>query len=153
MKRLDGRSGVVLDTMVFIYLFEDVAPYAEVCQSLVQRAAAGHYRGVISPVTAAELLVKPLAAKRHDLADQYRVALRNMHHLELAIISAETGYMAAALRAKYGLPLPDMLQVALAVQAEQPTLITNDRQMRRIREVEVVLLDDLVGGAKAGPRV
>ena len=152
MKRLDGRSGVVLDTMVFIYLFEDVPPYAEVCQDLVQRASAGRFRGVISPVTAAELLVKPLASKRHDLADEYRVALRNMPHLELAALTAETGYMAAALRAKYGLPLPDMFQVALAVQAEQPTLITNDRQMKRIREVEIVLLDDLVSESKMKPR-
>ena len=141
--RLAGRTGVVLDTMVFIYLLEDIAPYADLCQGLLQEVANGSFQAALSPITAAELLVKPLKEQRPDIADRYRAALRSLPNLVLTSLDVETGFMAAALRAKYGLPLPDMMQVALALQYPRPTLVTNDRALKKIEEVEVVLLDDL----------
>jgi predicted nucleic acid-binding protein len=55
-------------------------------------------------------------------------------------LSFETGLLAGSLRAKYGLPLPDMIQVACAMRSNTPTLITNDTAMEQIEEVEVFLL-------------
>ncbi len=55
----------------------------------------------------------------------------------------EVGWMAGALRAKYKLPLPDMIQAAFALQSARPSLLTNDRTLRRVEEVDVFLLDDL----------
>ena len=50
-KALKGREGVVLDTMVWIYLFEDQPRYAQTCERLIRGAADGGYSGVISPVS------------------------------------------------------------------------------------------------------
>jgi len=51
--------------------------------------------------------------------------------------------MAGSLRAKYGLPLPDMLQVAAALSHPANAIITNNRDLQRVRETNVFLLSDL----------
>jgi predicted nucleic acid-binding protein len=141
---LKGRSGVVLDTMVFIYLFEDHKRYAPVCESLVEWMESGVFLGMVTPITMAELIVKPLKAGRPDMANRYRAVMDSLKNLECSTIDTETGWMAGALRAKYGLALPDMLQVASALRAEEPTLVSNDRALQRVEELQLILLDDLV---------
>jgi len=139
---LRGCRHVVLDTMFFIYLFEDTPGYADVCARVIQELEAGTFSGVITPVTAAEVLVKPIRANRLDLADRYRGILRSFPNTVCATISVETGSLAGALRAKHGLPLPDMLQAAVAMQFPAPALITNDKDLRRLTEVKVLLMDN-----------
>jgi len=139
-KRLSGRKGVVLDTMIFIYLFEDSPQFGSVSEFILEQVGLGKFESAVTPVTAAELMVKPLQNKRYDLADRYRLALRSMQNVVPVAMSFETGLLAGGLRAKYGLPLPDMIQVACAMQSKTPTLITNDKAMEHIDEAEVFLL-------------
>jgi len=139
-KRLVGRKGVVLDTMVFIYLFEDSQQFGSVSEFILEQNRLGKFDSIVTPITAAELMVKPLQNKRYDLADRYRLALRSMQNVLPVAFSFETGLLAGSLRAKYGLPLPDMIQVACAMQSKTPTLITNDKAMEQIEEAEVFLL-------------
>lgn len=139
-RRLTGRKGVVLDTMIFIYLFEDSPQFGSVSEFIIEQGGLGKFESIITPITAAELMVKPLQNKRHDLADRYRLALRSMQNVVPVAFSFETGLLAGSLRAKYGLPLPDMFQVACTMQSKTPTLITNDKAMEQIEEAEVFLL-------------
>ena len=141
---LQGGHDVVLDTMIFIYLFEDDQKYGHCCEWLLQQAADGAFTGVITPVTAAELLVKPLQLKRHALADHYRDALRSLPNIRLVGFSPEAGFMAGALKAKYNLPLPNMIQVATAMERNSTALISNDKALQRVKEVNVILLDSLI---------
>ena len=139
-KRLAGRKGVVLDTMIFVYLFEDSPQFGSVSEFILEQGRLGKFESIVTPITAAELMVKPLQKKRYDLADRYRFALRSMQNVVPVAFSFETGLLAGSLRAKYGLPLPDMIQVACAMQSKTPTLITNDKAMDQIDEAEVFLL-------------
>lgn len=141
---LRGRRGVVLDTMLWIYLFEDHPKYSDACSRLVQEAESGTFSGVITPVTAAEILVKPLQQRRSNIAERYRMALGNLVNISLSPVDGEVGFMAGALRAKYGLPLPDVLQAAMAMRHTPSTLITNDKALKKIVEVKVMLLDELL---------
>jgi predicted nucleic acid-binding protein len=140
---LDGRRGVVIDTMVFIYLFEDDPKYAEVAERLLSRVSSGFFSAAVTPVTAAELLVKPLQAKDYGLADRYRGVIRSFPNLSHPAFDLEIGFMAGSLRARYHLPLPDMLQAAAALRHPARTLITNDRALLRVKEVDIVLLDEI----------
>jgi predicted nucleic acid-binding protein len=142
---LRGREGVILDTMLFIYFFEDTAPHAASCEQLLNRMADGVFSGVVTPITIAELLVKPLQARRADVAQRYRNAINGMPNLTVSVIDQQIGALAGALRAKYRLPLPDLFQVATALRSAKPTLITNDRDLKRVTEIDVVLLDELAG--------
>lgn len=139
-KRLAGRKGVVLDTMIFVYLFEDSPQFGSVSEFILEQGRLGKFESIVTPITAAELMVKPLQNKRYDLADRYRLALRSMQNVVPVAFSFETGLLAGSLRAKYGLPLPDMIQVACAMRSNTPTLITNDKAMEQIEEAEVFLL-------------
>ncbi|MFA5043678.1 MAG: PIN domain-containing protein [Kiritimatiellia bacterium] len=141
---LQGGHDVVLDTMIFIYFFEDDRKYGRRCEWLLQQAADGAFTGAITPVTAAELLVKPLQSKRAALADHYRDALRSLPNIRLVGFSPEAGFMAGALRAKYNLPLPDMIQVAIAMERNSTALISNDKALQHVKEVNVIMLDSLL---------
>ena len=144
LEKLRGREGVVLDTMLFVYFFEDVSELADACETLFKGMANGLFGGVATPITMAELLVKPLKEKRPDIATRYRNALAGMPNLNLSEIDHTVGCLAGALRAKYSLPLPDMLQVATAIQSERPTLITNDQALKKVDDVDILLIEDLI---------
>ena len=145
LNRLRSRTGVVIDTMLFVYLFEDTPGFAAKCEAIMEHMARGLFTGVVTPITTAELLVKPIREKRPDLAMHYRNALAGMPNMLHTTIDHEIGAMAGALRAKYRLPLPDLIQVASALRFDNPAIITNDRELKRISEVDVFLLDSMRG--------
>ena len=103
----------------------------------------GVFSAIVTPITAAEVLVKPLKKGQMSIADKYRNAIRNMPNISNIKFDVEIGFMAGSLRAKYGLPLPDMLQVAAALAQPANAIITNDRDIQRVRETNVFLLSDL----------
>ena len=146
LERLRARPGVVLDTMVFIHFLEDSPPHAGLCEEILRRMARGSFTDVITPITFSELLVKPLRQNRTDIARRYRQSLAALPHLLPVSLDADTGIMAGALRAKYELPLPDLLQVAAALRFARPALVTGDRALKKVDEIDVFLLDDLASG-------
>jgi predicted nucleic acid-binding protein len=50
---------------------------------------------------------------------------------------------AADLWARYNLRTPDALHVATAIDARCDVLLTNDAEIKRIREIVVLVLDEL----------
>lgn len=141
---LRGRTGVVIDTNIWIYLFQDHPRYGVITEFIIGEAVAGIFEAVITPITIAELLSKPLQHGRTDLADKIRSALRGLTNVRRLDLPYETGEIAGALRAKYGLPLPDMMQAAAAMLHSRPAMITNDRELQKVREVEVFLLESFM---------
>jgi len=140
---LRGARSAVLDTMVLIYYFEDSETHGDRAESVIRDASSDVFEAIITPVTAAELLVKPLHNGRQDIADRYRTAMAHLDNTNRCSLTWNTGCMAGALRARYGLPLPDMFQIALAMETGSCALITNDKALRQVEEIPVVLLDDL----------
>ena len=132
-KDLNGRRGVVIDTMVFIYLFEDHPTFGDLCENLFNQIKVGLFSAIVTPITAAEVLVKPLKMGQLSIADNYRNAIRNMPNISNINYDVEIGFIAGSLRAKYGLPLPDMFQVAAALTQPANAIITNDHDIQRVR--------------------
>ena len=104
----------------------------------------GH-SAVTSTITMTELLVKPLRSELHKAAPYYAL-LSSYPGLMWIAPDLETCARAAYLRAAHRLPTPDALQVATALQAGVGILFSNDHVLRRVPELEVVLLDDLLRG-------
>ena len=50
---------------------------------------------------------------------------------------------AARIRATYGFRLPDAIRIAFALEAGCQAIVCNDRSMRRVTDLEVLILDDL----------
>ena len=140
---LKNKQGIVIDTNVLIYLFEDDPLFGDAAEKVIMQAEQGVFHGVITPITVAELLVKPLRNNREDLANRCRSALRRLQNIDLVGLSFKTGEIAGALRAQYGFPLPDMMQVAVALESKTPAIITNDKALKKIKEIDVILLSDI----------
>jgi predicted nucleic acid-binding protein len=52
--------------------------------------------------------------------------------------------IASDLRAKYGIKTPDAIQIATTIYGGSRSFITNDDLLKKVKEVKVLLLDDLV---------
>lgn len=133
-----------LDTSVFIYVLERHPIYAGIASEILRLVQNRLVSGVTSVVTIMETLVKPLQLNRTETARQYDRLIRNFPNLSLIEIDLSMSRHAAALRAKYGLGAPDALHVAACLSVGATVFVTNDSVLRRIGELEVIVLDDLV---------
>ena len=140
---LAGHRGVVLDTNFWIYFFDDDPLRGAWCEALLNEVVQGHFSAVVTPVTLAELSVAPMRRQRLDVVQEYRRVFASLPHISVAHLTATTGWAAGGLRAQYNLPLPDAMQLAAALLQHEPTLLTNDKDLVRVKEVRVLLLDDL----------
>ncbi|MBI2848711.1 MAG: type II toxin-antitoxin system VapC family toxin [Chloroflexi bacterium] len=143
---LREHQRIGLDTSVFIYHLEGASRYAPCAGVVFDELARGGFKGVSSVLTLMELVVKPLQLGRPDVADEYEVLVANYPHLVIAEINRPTVRRAAGLRARHGLRPADALQVAACLEHGATAFLTNDRDLRRITETQVVLLEDFVDG-------
>lgn len=142
---LSNRRLVGMDTSPFIYYFERHPTYFPIVSQIVnyveQTDAA---RLVTSSLTLLETTVFPLRNGRSELVAEYHNALTKTHYLSLIDLSLPVVTLAAELRAQYNLRTPDALQVAACISQQADVFVTNDNGLRRVKEIEVLLLDDFI---------
>jgi predicted nucleic acid-binding protein len=131
--------------VVFIYHLEDHPRYARLTQRVFEAWEEGRNSGVTSVITLLELLVKPKREGKREVARDYLELLSTYPTLTIVEVDIGLADLAADLRAKYGLRTPDALQLAAALQAGAGGFITNDSRLKGVAELEVVLLDELLG--------
>ena len=132
------------DTMVFIYHLQEHPRYVPATQVILDAWEAGSHQGVTSIISLAEVLVKPLRDGNDAAADDYRRLLTTFPNLRLCDVNQSIAEAAARLRAVHGQPMPDMIQVATAVMAGATGFVGNDPAFKRIKDLEILILDDVV---------
>lgn len=146
MKLQDALTGVArlgLDTAPLIYLIEDHPRYAPIVLEVSRKISIGEILAVTSVITLGEVLVQPFAVGNLELRRRYRDILLNSVGVRTCSISAEVAERAAELRARFGMRLPDALQVAVAIDQGCEAFLTNDRRLGRVNDLHVLVLDDL----------
>ena len=133
-----------LDTAPVIYFVEAHPRYDALVTPVFQSIASGQWTGVTSVITLTEVLTKPVRMGQTTLQLQYRYLLTASEHLELVPIDAAVAERAAVLRAQYDLRTPDALQVAAVQLAGCQAFLTNDSSLKRVTEIRVITMDDLV---------
>jgi predicted nucleic acid-binding protein len=131
-----------LDTAPVIYHVEGVAAYQPLTDVIFQAIHNGIFEAVTSSVTLAECLVHPYRHGNTLLVQRFRdiiTAGTNTRYVGVDT-SAEN---AAELRARYNLSLTDAFQVAAAITAGCDTFLTNDTGLKRVTELQIVVLDDV----------
>ena len=140
-----GRHDLVgIDTSIFIYQVEDSPRYAALSEEALSALSNGVFRGVTSVLTFMEVAVRPLQLGRRDAADEYDLLLSTFPNLLVVELDRACARRAAELRAAYRLRPADSLQVAACLHHGATALLTNDKGLRRVQELEVVVLDDFV---------
>ncbi len=142
--RLRGSARVGLDTSIFIYHIEGSSRYAEPAGIALDGLAAALFTGVTSILTLMELVVRPLQLGQREIANDYEALVRTYPNLTIVNLNPAIARRAAELRARYRLRAADALQVGACLEHGARAFLTNDRDLRRVVELDVLLLDDWV---------
>ncbi len=143
IQALDGVRRLFLDTPPVIYHIEGVAAYQAFTDYVFQRIQGSSIEAVTSSVTLAECLVHPYAKNDQALVDHFREVITAGTNTRFVGVDPVVD-PAAQLRARYRVTLADAFQVAAAISEGCDALLTNDLGLRRVNELRVIVLDELV---------
>lgn len=132
-----------LDTSPIIYLIETHPEYDVLVTEIFRRIDQGVIIGFTSAITLTEVLTQPVKQGQIHLKNQYRDLLLHSANFYTLPVNAEVAGYAADLRAQYGLRTPDALQIAAAKTANCQVFLTNDKALKRVEAVRVLVLNEL----------
>lgn len=135
---------VGLDSNLFIYLIDDVAPWAEGVAELLTAVDARAISAVMSAIGMAEVLSGPARDGDFGRLERNHDDIRSISGLAILPLTPEVAVDAAVIRGARGMTLPDAIHLATARAAGATAFITNDRSIRGSAKLQVVYLDDLV---------
>jgi predicted nucleic acid-binding protein len=130
---------VTVDAAPIIYVLDGHPTLAEPFMELFAAIEAGRNQAVISAITIAEVLSGPLKLGREALAERYKQVLTASPGWSVMDVDSEVAESAARLRARYGLRLPDAIQLATAIRSGSSALVTHDRDFSKVREIPIVM--------------
>jgi predicted nucleic acid-binding protein len=139
-----SNQTIFIDTAPLIYYIEENPRYLKFLQPFFAAYEEYGYLFVSTVITLLEVLVLPLRHKENELAQRYEAILTNSKSIKLVAIDEEIAKISARLRAEYSLKTPDAIQLATAVVYSADTFLTNDKQLKAVKEVHVVTLDEMI---------
>lgn len=134
---------VALDTMVFIYHFEDHPRFSSITEKIFEKIEKGEIKAVTSYITLLEILVKPYRSRDLKAAFDYKNLLLTFPNLQFIPVDLEIAEIAASLRAEFSIKTPDAIQLATAISYGTDSYITNDEALKKIGKVNIRLLKDM----------
>lgn len=135
---------IALDTSIFIYHLEANAKYLALTDCFFSWLESNASSAVTSVITMTELLVKPYRESDDETVDKCYTLLSTYPNLEWMSPTLEIADLAAEIRAIHRLRTPDALQAATALHTNATAFVTNDSVFQRIRDLDVLILDDFV---------
>jgi predicted nucleic acid-binding protein len=142
--------GILVDSSALVYLVEGdpSSPRRRAMEFLVAEAQARGIGLKASTTVWMELLAKPLAEGRAELAARYRALLADSSRIELCVIDVAIAERAASILASLGpaghrkISEADALHIATALTIGAGAILTNDEAWRSVPGVPRVLLVD-----------
>jgi predicted nucleic acid-binding protein len=142
--RAHARLG--LDTAVFVYQIEAVPPFVDATDSALHEVRRRSVTAVTSVLTLSELLVQPLRLGRRGLAARYEALVRAIPNLSVVDVDGRIARRSAGLRATYRLRTVDAVQIATALEHGATAFLTNDRRLRQVEDITLIVLGDHLNG-------
>lgn len=131
---------VAIDTSLFIYLFGENSEYLEKSSKIFRAIEKGKYKGIFSVIGMIGILTGPKKKGQSGIAAEYEYRLRNFPNLSIVGINERIVWLSSDLRAKYGITTPDAIHIATAIDAGAEKFITNDKALKKIKEIKVEIL-------------
>lgn len=136
-------SRVYFDTAPLIYSVEKHAVYWPTLRTFWLTVRRDAIEVVTSNLTLLETIVKPTKENDQRLVQAY-TKLLTVSQIEFFEITTQILKDAARLRALQNFKTPDAIHAATAIAAGCGYFVTNDPNFRRLSDIEVVILDDLI---------
>ena len=136
-------KSVFFDTSPLIYYLDGFEPFASKVEAFLLSTMDEKSLLYTSTITDTEYLVYPYREKHFVKIMGYKSFLQNAHFLKISV-SEDIAERAAQIRAKYtGIKTADSLQLSSAIIYGCDVFFTNDKQLKQIEEIKVLLVDDL----------
>ncbi len=142
-KALEEVQRLFFDTAPLIYFVEENVIYLNRVKAILALVDVGKIDSFTSVLTLTEILPLPMRSGDAVLIQKHRDFLLHSQNLSLLKVDISIAMQAAELRSKYNLRTADALQIASAISANCDAFLTNDKQIRRVTELRVLILDDL----------
>ncbi len=146
VKILEKHKLIGIDTSPFIYHLQQNPDYSKLTFRLFEEIEKGGLNAVTSVLTLMDVLVRPKQVGDRQAVEDYRFLLKTFPNLVLRPVDENCAERASDLRAAYGVKPPDALQAGTALASQATGFVTNDGRLKRIRELEVMVLNDFVDG-------
>ena len=134
---------IFLDTAPFIYFFEQHPDYYPALEMLFDRLYETDAQAITSIITYIELTTLPARQGKKQLVRKYRDFLSNSENISIFSLDMDIADHAVEFRAQYNFKTPDAIQLGTAVACGADYIITNDKDWRRVEEIQVVMVGDL----------
>ena len=141
--KLPVGSSVYLDTAPIIYSVEQNPDYKSLMHDLWLSAENGDIEVITSELTVLEALVQPVREKNDDLIRDYEELLLTSE-IQLVPVSISILRTAVELRVDLNLKTPDAIHAATALLGRCDHFVSNDGGFRRLTNVSVTILGDLI---------
>jgi predicted nucleic acid-binding protein len=130
-KRVASGDRLLIDTSVLIAYFDGSDDSSSIAAVIIDDLVkSGRNPAVISPITAMEILVRPLRSTPSSVPHVHGF-LTKWPNLTLLPVDIHVAQEAAALRASHGFKAPDALVIATGIVGQVAHLITNDGEWRK----------------------
>jgi predicted nucleic acid-binding protein len=134
---------VYVDTSIVIYTVENYPSYWQLLQPLWSKLRNREVQIFSSELLIMETLTGPLRDNNQQLLQDYERFLFQSG-MVLVPISQNLLKEAAQLRATTNLRTPDAIHLATALDTGSTVFITNDRRIRQISNLSVIVLQDVL---------
>jgi len=143
-KILKNVHSIAIDTAPFIYYIEENEKYINALDQLFTLLSEGKISAFTSYITLIEVLTKPIEQEDNDLIEKYENLLANSENLVLYEVNRQVAVKSAKLRASYSLKTPDAIQLSVAIINGATHFITNDVNLKKVKEIKVIVLDEII---------
>ena len=134
---------IFVDTNPLIYILDSLSPFHVKTSSFLEKCILNDSEFYTSTITDAEFIVKPLMEQQFNKIAMYHDFLNNFGFLK-CFINEPIASRSAQIRVKYnGIKLADSLQLAAAIESDCNLFLTNDKQLKQISEIKILLVEDL----------
>jgi predicted nucleic acid-binding protein len=139
----DQIRTVFLDTAPIIYFIEAHDKFGPLVMQIVKLMNGDRVQAFTLVLTLSEVLSKPVELANDELAEKFKIYLKNGNNLVLLPITETIGEAAGVLRGKHPhLKTVDAVQLAAAIDIGADVFLTNDKKLSGITEIKVIVLSD-----------
>ena len=141
LKKIVSKFEIIgIDTNIFIYYLNRNSQYHQVVENIFILFAKQKYQILTSTLTLTELLsFKTTEAASYNLEKEFL----SIFQFLILDVSRGIASQAARIRRKYDFHLVDSIQLATALEGKAKAFITNDKRLKKFKELKVLLVSEL----------
>lgn len=143
LAKLAGQR-VYIDANFFIYFLNQQAPYFDIVVPVIQACDKGQFKGFTGDAVVAEVMVQPYRLNSPSEISKGKGLFSRENFLTVLSHDALTFDLASQIRAGSTMRMLDALHYATAVQSGCRFLLTNDRDFKTSKMLEVIGISSLL---------